>query len=170
MKLILKIVIVVGVVALSSNVSAQNMKLAHINWSELILSMPEYDSASVKLQKVYAELEQEMDMLMVERNKKLDEYTKNRDNLTDFVRQSREDELALLNQRLQAYEANAQEILQNEQTKVMQPVIEKAQKAVDAVAMEQGFSYVFDDQAIRFKAANTVDLLPAVKKHLGITK
>jgi outer membrane protein len=50
----------------------------------------------------------------------------------------------------------------------MQPVYEKANKAIEDVAKEQGVTYVLTSQAVLFKATGTLELLPAVKKHLGI--
>ena len=38
------------------NASAQNLKFGHINSDELIKAMPEYDSATVKLEKTRKEL------------------------------------------------------------------------------------------------------------------
>ena len=172
MKITLKLVLAIAAVALCSNISAQNLKLAHINMEELIVSMPEYDSAMVQLQKTQNRLEEEIDALQVEYRKKLDDYQKNEANLTEMVKQSRATEIQNLGQRMQVYMESAQQELEMENGKLMQPIFEKANKAVENVAREQGITYVFDanPQILRFKAAGTLDLLPAVKKHLGITK
>ena len=172
MKITLKLVFAVAAIALCSNISAQNLKLAHINLDELIASMPEYDSAMVKMQKFVQDLETELELLNVERNKKIEDYTKNQANWTDLVRSSREQEITGFNQRIQMFQEQAQESIQQEQGKLMQPVIEKANKAVEAVAKEQGITYVIgaNPQILIYKAVGTTDLLPAVKKHLGIAK
>jgi outer membrane protein len=165
---LLVVVFAIVIVALSDSVSAQASKLAHISFQELVVAMPEYDSASVKLQRTYKDLEKELELLNVERNKKLDEYLKSRDNLTDLVRASREEELNSLGQRIQAFQQGAQESLQQEEEKLMQPVYEKARKAIETVAKEKGLDYVYDSQVLLYKASNTLDLLSDVKKHLGI--
>jgi len=172
MKITLKLVLAITALALCSNISAQTLKLAHIDMQELIEAMPEYDSAMVKMQRFVQVLEEELDLITTERNKKLEEYTKNQANWTDLVRQSRGDEITGMNQRIQVFQEQAQESIQVEQNKLMQPVIEKANKALDKVAMEQGVTYVISSntQILLFKAPGTLDLLPAVKKQLGITK
>jgi Skp family chaperone for outer membrane proteins len=57
-----------------------------------------------------------------------------------------------------------------EQEKLMQPIIEKANKAIETVAKEQGISLVISETVLHFKAVGTINLLPAVKQYLGIKK
>ena len=170
MKTTVKLVVVIVLFALCSNVSAQNIKLAHINYNELIISMPEHDSAMVKMQKYVQVLQTEMEALEVERNRKYEDFSKNQANWTDIVRQSKEQEILQLNQRIETFQQQAQESIQQKRSEFLQPVQEKANKAIETAAKEQGVTYVFDDQVLHFKAVGTLDLLPAVKKHLGITK
>jgi outer membrane protein len=172
MKTTLKSVLVIAAIALCSNISAQTLKLAHINMEELIVSMPEYDSAMVKLQKLEKELTQALEDMNVDRNRKLDDFTKNSSNWSELVRGSKEQEIISMNQRIQAFQEQAQETMQQDYQKLMQPVQEKANKAIESVAKEQGITYVIsaNTQILIFKAVGTVDLLPAVKQHLGIKK
>ena len=172
MKTTLKLVIVIAFVALCGNVSAQNIKLAHINFQELIVSLPEYDSAQVKADKVLKDLQELLNEMEVEFNRKNDEYQKNQESWTELVRQAKMEELTSMYQRLQTRQQQAGEQYQQESDKLMQPVIEKANKAIDTVAKEQNITYVIVDnpQILLFKAVGTLDLLPAVKKHLGVTK
>jgi outer membrane protein len=108
--------------------------------------------------------------MQVEYRKKIDEYSKNQENWTDLVKQAKLDEIQSMERRIQAFQESAQESLQQDYNKLLQPVIEKANKAVEAVAKEQGITYVItgDSQVLIYKAVGTLDLLPAVKKHLGI--
>jgi len=172
MKTIVKLVVVIVLFALCSNVSAQNSKLAHINLEEVIVSMSEYDSVTMKLQREEKSLLQELELMNVERNRKIEDYTKNQANLTDLVKQVRIDEIQSMTQKIEQFQQTAQENLQKMQGELMQPIIEKANKAVEAVAKEQGVTYVIsaNPSILLFKAVGTLDLLPAVKKHLGIKK
>ena len=170
MKTTLKLVLVISIIALCSNVSAQTLKLAHINMNDLISSMPEHDSAMVKLQKEQKALEGEMENLQVEYNKKLDDYQKNEANLTELVKQARVQELTLFGQRIQTFNQSAQQQFEELNAKLYQPIYEKANKAIEAVSKEQGITYVINDQALTYKAVGAIDLLPAVKQNLGIKK
>ena len=170
MKTTLKLVFVIAIVAMCSNVSAQNLKLAHINLQELIFSMSEYDSAQVKMQKFAQDLQQALDEMNVERNKKWEEYSAKSKDWTDLVRTSKENDLNAMNQRITQFEQQAQESYQQEEAKLMQPIVEKANKAVEAVAKEQGITYVINAQTLHYKAVGSIDLLSAVKQNLGIKK
>ena len=172
MKTTLRLGLILTVIALCSNVSAQTPKWAHINLQELILSMPEYDSAMVKLQKFGQELEQFLEEMQVEWNRKMEDYSKNQANWSDLVKQAKTDELTTMQQRIQTSQQQAEENYQQEYNKLLQPVMEKANKAVETVAKEQGITYVISDnpQVLIFKATGTTDLLPAVQKNLGIAR
>ena len=52
----------------------------------------------------------------------------------------------------------------------MQPIMDKALNAIKAVGKENGFTYIFDmsQGGILFNADNTEDVLPLVKKKLGL--
>ena len=170
MKTTLKLVLIVVFVAFCNSVSAQNIKLAHISLQDLIFAMPEYETAMADLQKIGQELQNEIELLRVEFNRKLQDFTTNSANLTDLVRSSREDELRQMNQRIAVFQQQAQESYELEHQKLMQPVLEKANKAIETVAREQEVTYVIsaDPQILLFKAIGTLDLLPFVKQHLGI--
>ena len=170
MKTTLKLVLVIAIVAVCSNVSAQ--KIAHINFNDLIVSMSEYDSAVVKMQKFTKVLEDELEAMGVERNKKWEEYNTKSKDWTDLVRSSKEQELTAITQRIQLFQEQAQESIQQEQAKLFQPVYEKANKAIEDVAKEQGITYVIsgNPQILLFKAVGSLDLLPSVKQKMGIKK
>jgi outer membrane protein len=167
---ILKIVVAVSfVLAICNSTYAQKpLKLAHIDSQELMQSMPEWDSALVKMQKIQKDLQTEMEGLQVEYNRKLEEYANNQKNWTDLVRQSREQELRTLQQRMQEFQDAAGEDFQKEQAKLIQPIREKANKAIETVAKEQGITYVLEAQVLLFKATDSLDMLSLVQQQLGI--
>ena len=171
MKTTIKIVVVIVLFALCSNVSAQNFKMGYIDMDALIPTMSEYDTAMVKMQKFVQELQSELEVMNVERNRKIEEFTKNQ-TWTDLVRQSKEQEILFMNQNIERFQQQAQESYQQKEAELMQPIHEKANKAIETIAKEQSITYVIsaNPQILHFKAVGTVDLLPAVKKHLGITK
>ena len=171
MKILIKIVFVFVIGAVCNIASAQGqLKLAHINVEDLIQSMPDYDSAMVKMQKIQKGLQDEMELLTVEYNKKLDDYNTNGKNLTDLVRQSREQELIAMNQRMAGFREGAGETMEQENAKLMQPIWEKINKAIEAVAKEQGLTYVLtaNQQVLLYKSMNSIDILSLVQKHMGI--
>jgi len=170
MKNIVKLVIAIVLVAMCNNVSAQNLKLAHISKQDLIVSMPEYETAMAQFQKIQEDLGKNLEEMQVEYRRKYEEFSKNQETWTDLVKQSKLDEIQSMERRIGAFQESAQESLQQDYNRLLQPVIEKADKAIEAVAKEQGVTYVIEanPQILIFKAVGTLDLLPAVKQHLGI--
>ena len=97
---------------------SQNLKFGHINSEELIQALPEFDSASVKIEQFRQELVNALELMTVELNNKSDAYNKESKNLTDIVRQTKEQELIDLNRRIQDFQTNAQTQLQNKQVEL----------------------------------------------------
>jgi outer membrane protein len=160
------------IVALAGqNAMAQNFKFGHINSDELIQSMPEYDSATVKLEKFRKELVNALELMQVELNTKSDAYQKESKNLSDIVKQTKEQELMDMQKRIQDFQTNAQSQLQNKQTEVFQPIYAKVDKAIKDIGKENGFLYVFDvakGALLYFDEAKSINVLSLVKTKLGL--
>ena len=167
-KLFLAILIV-----LPFSLSAQKpIKLGHIDSQKLIMAMPESDSATKKLQKVEAEFQSTLEELQVEFNKKFKAYQDNYQNMTDLIKQTKESELNELSERIQNFQSQAQQDYEKQRMELFKPIQEKAKKAVDDVAEENGFTYIFDIGpgvgAVVYYSPETIDILPLVKKKLGL--
>jgi outer membrane protein len=150
---------------------AQSFKFGHINSDELIQTMPEYDSATVKLEKFRKELINALELMTVELNTKNDTYQKESKNLSDIVKQTKEQELMDMQKRIQDFQTNAQTQLQNKQTEVFQPIYAKVDKAIKDVGKENGFLYVFDvakGALLYFDETKSINVLSLVKTKLGL--
>jgi outer membrane protein len=144
LKTIRKVILMVGIVLAGKVAVAQNLKFGHIDSTELIQSMPEFDSAQVKLENLRKDLVNHLDMMSAEFNGKYDEYIKNSKNLSEIVRQIKEQELNDMNRRIQDFQSAVQTQLQEKQAEFFQPVYEKAEKAIKDSGKENGFMYIFD--------------------------
>ncbi|OFY55190.1 MAG: hypothetical protein A2Y87_04790 [Bacteroidetes bacterium RBG_13_46_8] len=172
MKRFIQLILVTAPLFFGYSVTGQApIKLGHINSQDLYTSMPEMDSAQKKLESVAQQYETTLEQLQVEFNKKYEEYTRLTQDPTavDLILRTKEDELQTLQQRIQAFQQEAQNEITKKRNEFFQPVQEKAQKAINDVGVENGFTYIFDVNAgIVFSADNTIDVLPLVKKKLGI--
>jgi outer membrane protein len=172
MKRFVSIAVLIVVIAFAGkNAMAQNFKFGHINSDELIQAMPEYDSATVKLEKFRKELVNALELMSVELNNKNEAYQKDSKNLSDIVKQTKEQELIDMNKRIQDFQANAQTQLQNKQTEVFQPIYAKVDKAIKDVGKENSFFYVFDvakGALLYFDETKSVNVMPLVKTKLGL--
>ncbi len=149
---------------------AQELKFGHIDSRELLMAMPESDSAQAKIEKLATDYEQQMEEMQVEFNKKYDDYLQNRDNYTDLIRQTKEADIQEMQQRIANFQQMAQQDLQQQQTTMMKPILEKANKAVREVAEENDFIYIFDTGSGNpiYWSEKSIDIMPLVKTKLGI--
>jgi outer membrane protein len=172
MRRIISIATLLIVIALAGqSAMAQNLKFGHINSDVLIQAMPEYDSATVKIEKFRKELINALELMSVELNTKNEAYQKESKNLSDIVKQTKEQELIDMNKRMQDFQTNAQTQLQNKQTEVFQPIYAKVDKAIKDVGKENGFLYVFDvakGSLLYFDDSKSIDIMPLVKTKLGL--
>ncbi|MEA1896939.1 MAG: OmpH family outer membrane protein [Bacteroidota bacterium] len=171
MKHFSKLLILVLILGTSATVFGQkSYKFGHINSQELMAVMPERDSAQAVLEGFAKKLEDQLDIMQVEYNNKLQTYLADRDNLTELIKQAKEQELNDMQTRIQGFEQSAQQEMQRKQGELMQPIVDKAQKAIQTVAVEQGFLYIFDIAAgsLIYFSDDSVDILPMVKESLGI--
>jgi outer membrane protein len=148
------------------------IKLGHINSQDLFTAMPESDTAQKKLEKIAMQFETTLEELQVEFNKKYEEYLKQSQDpsVGELILRTKEEELQTLQQRIQSFQQEAQSEIAKKRTELFKPVQDKALKAVNDVARENGFTYIFDmaSGTIVFAADNTIDILPLVKKKLGL--
>jgi len=156
-----------------ASASAQTLKFGHIDFQGLIQSMPEFDMAQKGLAKMQSDLESQLGIMQKEYQTKGQEYVTlvKQANVTDAIRQAKEADIQSLQERISTFQQQAQDNLQKENSKQMQPVVEKARKALAEVAKEKGLVYVFDVNSILyFDASQSIELLSAVKTKLGDSK
>ncbi|NLV19934.1 MAG: OmpH family outer membrane protein [Bacteroidetes bacterium] len=166
---------IIGIAALIvfgvCTVGAQTLKFGHVNSEELIRIMPEFDTASVQLESLQTELINTLELMSVELNNKSEQYNKESANLTAIVRQTKEQELMDLNRRIQEFQTNAQQQLQDLQLQLFNPIYTKVDNIITEIGKENGFIYVFDiskGSLLYFDASRSTDIMPLAKAKLGI--
>jgi outer membrane protein len=169
MKNIFKIAVVFTIIVVSS-ITANAQKIAHINLDSLISIMPETKTATQAVQDYAKQLEQQVTAMQTELQTKYEDYQTHQNDLPALVKASKEKELNDLNQRIQDFQQQAQTDYQKKSAELSKPVYEKAKKAIDQVAKDNGYKYVLDTSTglvIYNEPADDIFNL-AVKK-LGIT-
>jgi outer membrane protein len=108
--------------------------------------------------------------MQTELQTKYEDYQAKQKDMPELVRASKEKELNDLNQRIQDFQQQAQQDYQKKSAELSKPVYEKAKKAIDQVAKDNGFKYVLDTSTgmvIYNEPAD--DIFNMVVKKLGIT-
>lgn len=154
----------------TSMMFAQNFKFGHINSGELLTMMPEREQAQKDLQKFATELEEQLGLMNTELETKYADYLKNESTYNTAVKTAKQKELTDLQTRIQEFQSLAQQNYQTKEAELFQPIIDKANKAVQEVGKENGFTYIFDISTgtVVFYAETSINVLPLVKTKLGI--
>ncbi|MCR5444947.1 MAG: OmpH family outer membrane protein [Bacteroidales bacterium] len=162
------IAIAICLIALGGNAMAQkNVKLGHINSQELMQIMPGRDSVQTVLQTEVAELEEQLKMMQAEAEKRYNDYVANQAGWTELIRQTKQREIQDMGTRIQEFQENAQKQLQEREAELTKPIIDRAKKAIEDVAREGNYTYIFDGAALLY-SQDSEDVMPLVKKKLGI--
>ncbi|HXB39565.1 MAG TPA: OmpH family outer membrane protein [Bacteroidia bacterium] len=142
-------------------------KMAHVQLDSLIQLMPETKQAMEIAQAYLKDLEKQVASMKTEFDTKYQDYLANEASYSDLVKKTKQEELQTLNQRIQDFQQQAQQDYQKKYVELSKPIQEKAKKAVDAVAKENGYKYVLDTSTgIVLYSEASDDILLLVKKKM----
>ena len=162
-----KIALILAVVGLFSVQAAHAQKYGHVNSSEILEVMPGVDSLQIKLQAFQQDLQTMYENMMTEYQTKKEKFDREVGTMSSAVRQVREKELLDLGNRIQEFQASAQEDLEDKQYELAKPFQDAIQEAINNVAKANGYSYSFDTITLLYYGTSD-DITPLVKKELGI--
>ncbi len=165
-----RLFVLVLFIAATVSANAQNQKFGHIDLQALVQLMPERATAETEFNNFQTELEEVLGEMQQNYQQKLGELEQLGENASEVRRNAKITELQELQQRIQNYQMTAQQQLQEKYSQLLEPIFEKAEKAIEEVAKEQGLLYVFDTGArvVLYKSNQSVDILPLAKQKLGI--
>jgi outer membrane protein len=123
------------------------VKIAYFNSDAIMKQLPDAQDAQKQLDQFVADWQQELNKMQDEWKKKFDEYDKRKLIMTEQRRADAERELREMDQKIVDYRTlkfgqNGE--LFNKQNELMKPVQDRVFKAVQDVAREENYDYVFD--------------------------
>ena len=163
----MKKLLVLSLMAFTILSASAQTKIAYINTEDLINSMPEADKANTALQDYQTSLTQQGNDYLSELNEKDSIFVRDSAKLSPAARELRRNDLVALYQKVQGWNQTMQQMIGEKQQALLVPIRTKAIETIKAVAKENGYGYVVDQQAV-LVAPPADDLLPLVKKKLGI--
>lgn len=165
-----KIVILLafGLVACNTAFS-QSMKVGWINSSDLLQMMPERAKADSDITKYARSFQEQIDIMMKEYQAKGQDFQSKEKTMTEAMKEVKIKEIQDLQNRIESTQQSAQEKLQQKKQDVYEPILDKATKAIQDVAKEKGYDYIFDkSQGSLLYGREADNVLPLVKAKLGI--
>ena len=156
-----------GIMALGMFTSSAQNKLGYINTDELVSTMPEAAKADAELKEFKTGLGQQYQDLSMELNAKDSAFVKDSVKLSSSMKEIKRGELIKLYQRVQGFQQESQEEYQAKANDKIAPIREKALIAIRAVAKENGYTYIFNEDNLLVMPQGD-NILSLVKAKLGI--
>ena len=165
----MKKLLILSILCLFAVNSYSQNKLGYIDSQELLLLMPERKTAEEEVQTFAKSLESQLQAMTAEYQQSVQEYQSSESTYTDLVKQDKVTEITGLEQRIQSFQQNAQQALQAKEQELLEPILQKARTAIEDVASEGGYTYIFDKSvgSILF-AKESENILQLVKKKLNL--
>lgn len=150
-------------------------KIGYTNVDYVLSQMPESKQIEADLKAYSGQLDQQLQSKYKDYQTKLEAYQKGGAAMTDVVRADKEKELQTLQSSIQDFQKSADQSLQQKQQQLLKPALDKLQKAIDDVAKEAGYSYVFNSDAgygttpVLLHAPEDANISDLVLKKMGVT-
>ena len=149
----------------ASQVTTAQTKIAHVDTNELITKMPAMIEAQKQLETLSKQYDAEFKTMADEYYAKLKKYDEEAATVTEKVNEERAKEVKNMKKRIRDYRETAQKELQQKESDLAKPLMEKIKASIAKVGKAKGFNYVIDVNSAIF--ADGTDLTLDVKKDLG---
>jgi outer membrane protein len=153
-------------------------RIAYVDVELLLSSMPDFKSMQQALIIHRDKLAQQ---LVVRKNyfeEKYQEYVKLMESakIAEQDKKAKEEELRKLQQEVETFQEDAEKSIMKKQEELMKPISEKIQAAIEAVATEEGYAYVFNKSMTGtstvlsglLRAPKEDDLTSKIAKKIGV--
>ncbi len=139
-----KLIAILAVAVLSLTGTANAQKIGHIDAQKILAQVPGFQASSDEMERYQKEKEKQyLDLQTIIQND-YQKYLSEKDALLPAIKASRERELQSDEQKLQEFGAETQQRIQQKQQDLMAPLLKQIKDAIDIVAKENGFAYIFD--------------------------
>ena len=149
--------------------SAQDLKFAYVDFTEVIQLMPEMDSARVQIDAASVEAQETYQAMVEEYQTKAQQYEQKQSTWTPAIAQSKANELQQIMGRIQEFEQAIQQDLQQLQNQLQAPIYAKAQKVIEELAKAKGVAGVFEKTSLLYiDPAQMIDLTAEARTALNV--
>jgi len=165
------LILILFVISGFFNLSAQKFKYGYINADKVLQEMPEIATANKELEAYIKPINDHINSKNTEYKKKLEEFNRVKEKLSDFLKKEKESEINKLQNDLRQFQLDAQKEIGQKKNELYQKAINKIKTAITEVAKENGYRFIIDNsngQLLYSEEQDNVEAL--VKKKLGIKK
>ena len=162
----IKTLLIAAILMLGANqtITAQ-AKTAHVDVSEIMTKMPAMLDAQKQLEKLSTTYDADYKKMVEEYQAKLKKYEAEAATVTEAINGDRSKEVQDMQKRIVDYRDNAQKELQQKESDIVKPLMEKVRASIQKVGKAKGYQYVLDGSTLLL--ADGPNLTADVKKDLG---
>ncbi len=142
--------------------------IGYTNQEALLANMPEMEQLQSQLQQELMQEQEEFQNEQQELQQMVEQYQKQQTLLSDEKKAEREGEIRQKQQELQQSARERDQMLAQREQELMQPLMDKLQTAIEAVAQERGLAVVMRSQALLYADDAVVNITEEVATRLGI--
>ncbi len=170
----MKTIIKTGLLAaalLCTTLMAQAQKFGYLNSALILKDMPEMRElrSSLEARQNILKKDGEAKIAQLQQKAQTAEQKKARGEMTPKEEEQVTAELQQMQEEIYSYSQKAEQEISEKQAEGMEPILQKVNDAIQAVAQEGGFQYIFDAQSgIILYADESSDITDQVRAKLGI--
>ena len=164
-KFITLVLISAGMFGFSNAANAQ--KIGYISADEVIQLMPEAADVQTQLDSYQKSLYQNAQDKQTTLNEAVQKFYKDSATMSASLKEVKRTDLQKIAQELSGAEQTIQQQFEQKRQELSVPIQKKLQTAIEEVAKENGYTYVFPREALIYMPP-TSDIGPLVKKKLGL--
>lgn len=146
---------------------AQQLKIGYINADEIIMLMPEASKLQAELQVYQTSLYQNANDKQKAFNEAVDKFIKDSATMNASLKEIKRGDLTKMSQELSQQEQLIAQQLDQKRAELAQPIQKKLQEAIEQIAKENGYTYVFTKEALIVHPEKD-DIGPLVMKKLNL--
>lgn len=161
----IKTLLIAAIVLLGTNQISAQTKTAHVDVNEVMAKMPAMLDAQKQLEKLSTTYDTDYKKMVEEYQAKLKKYEAEAATVTEAINGERSKEVQDMQKRIVDFRDNAQKELQQKESDIVKPLMEKVRASIQKVGKAKGFQYVLDGSSLLL--ADGTNLTADVKKDLG---
>jgi outer membrane protein len=148
--------------------AVQAQKLGHINGQMLVEHMPEYKTAYEELSTYKKQYEDALLAMRTEYEKMIEDFKKAEQTAPKVILDTKVKEIQAKEQGIYDFQEQASADVTAEEQRKVEPILEKAKKAIEEVAKANNYTYIFDAGSGSMLYMGGEDITKLVCTKLGI--
>lgn len=149
----------------------ENIKIGYTNAEYIAYAHPDYQVIMKQLEEHKYKVQQMLEQKYVEYQTLGQEFQQLQQSGADeLLLRDKQQQVANKEQEIQQFQATAEQGMMEKQQQLMAPLRQKIQDAIEVVAMEKGYTHVFDGNSLLYMVnAKSFNITDDVLKKLGIS-